>query len=194
MDYTLGRTFDVCLLVGLAVGLSLVTGATFVVDVIAGPTFAPAAVVLRIQGLGLIATFVGAVLGYALLSLGRYREVLLINLAVLALGGALIGILASAYGATGAASATTAVETLYTGMLAVAVICAGARPRVSFSGMRRAILAAALGTLALVPPNLPNVVRPVLALGIYSAALLALDAVPQELLDLMRRLRGWRPR
>jgi O-antigen/teichoic acid export membrane protein len=194
LNYTLGRTFEACLLLGLAVGLSLVTGATFIVDVIAGPKFAPAAVVLRIQGLALIATFVGAVLGYALLSLGRYREVLLINLGVLVLGGVLTGVLASAYGATGAAGATTAVEVLYTAMLAVAVMRAGARPRVSSSGMRRAILAAVLGALALVPPDLPNIVRPVLALGVYCAALLALDTVPHELLDQIRLLRGWRPR
>lgn len=57
LDYALGRTFDVCLLLGLAVGLSLVTGASFIIEVIAGPKFAPAVDVLRIQGIALISTF-----------------------------------------------------------------------------------------------------------------------------------------
>jgi O-antigen/teichoic acid export membrane protein len=193
LDYALGRTFDVCLLLGLAVGLSLITGASFIIDVIAGPKFAPAAIVLRIQGGALTATFVGAVLGYALLSLRRYREVLLINLAVLVLSGVLTGILASSYGAVGAASATAAVEVLYTVMLAAAVMRTGARPKVSVAGMPRAVLAALLGGLALVPPALPNVVRPMLALTVYCACLFAFRAVPRELLEQIPRPRRSSP-
>lgn len=194
LDYALGRTVDVCLLLGLAVGLSLVTGATFVIGVVAGAKFAPAIAVLRIQGLALIATFAGAALGYALLSLGRYREVLLINLSALVLSGTLTGVLASRNGAVGAASATTAVEVLYTGMLAVAVLRAGIRPQVSIGRMCRAVLAALLGALALVPASLPSIVRPTLALGVYCVALLALRAVPTELLEQIPRLRRFLPR
>ncbi len=183
LDYALGRTFDACLLLGLAVGMSLITGATFIISVVAGPKFAPAATVLRIQGVALIATFAGAVLGYALLSLGRYRELLLINLAVLLLSGVLTGVLASTYGAVGAASATSAIEILYTAMLALAVVRAGVRPQVSVKGLSRAALSAVLGALALVPANLPNVVRPVLGVSIYCVALLLLGAVPRELLE-----------
>jgi O-antigen/teichoic acid export membrane protein len=189
LEYALGRTFDACLLLGLAVGLSLITGASFIIAVVAGPKFAPAAAVLRVQGFALIATFVGAVLGYALLSLGRYREVLLINLTVLVLSGLFTDVLASKFGALGAASATTVVELLYTGMLATAVVRAGVRPQVSVAAAPRAVLAALLGALMLVPPGLPNVVRPVLALSIYVALLLALRAVPRELLDQIPRAR-----
>jgi O-antigen/teichoic acid export membrane protein len=189
LNYALGRTFDVCLLLGLAVGLALITGATFIIDVIAGPKFAPSAGVLRIQGFALIATFIGALLGYALLSLGRYREVLLINLAVLVMSGVLTAVLASMYGAVGAAGATTVVEVLYTGMLATAVLRTGARPRISLAGMSRAVLSALIGGLALVPPHLPAVVRPVLALSVYCACLLVLGAVPREILDQIPRPR-----
>ncbi len=185
LDYSLGRTFDVCLLLGLAVGLSLVTGASFIIALIAGPSFAPAADVLRIQGVALIATFTGALFAYALLSLGQYRELLRINLAVLVASGVLTGVLASAYGAVGAASATTVVEILYTGMLATAVLRAGTRPQLSVAGIPRATLAALLGALALVPPDLPSVARPVLALAIYCPCLLLFKAVPRELLEQM---------
>lgn len=189
LDYALGRTFDVCLLLGLAVGLSLVTGASFIIEVIAGPKFAPAVDVLRIQGIALISTFMGAVLGYALLSLGRYRELLLVNLAVLTLSGVLTAVLASSYGAVGAASATTAVEILYTAMLAAAVLRAGVRPQISLGAMPRAVLAALLGALALAPAGLPDVLRPVLALAVYGVALLVLRAVPRELLEQIPVLR-----
>jgi O-antigen/teichoic acid export membrane protein len=183
LDYALGRTFDVCLLLGLGVGLSLVTGAGFIIDVIAGPKFAPAADVLRVQGIALISTFIGAVLGYALLSLGRYRELLLVNLAVLILSGALTAVLASKYGALGAAGATTTVEIIYTGLLAIAVVRAGIQPQISLAVMPRAALAALLGALALVPAGLPDVLRPVLGLAIYGLALVAMRAVPRELLE-----------
>jgi O-antigen/teichoic acid export membrane protein len=183
LDYALGRTFDVCLLLGLAVGLSLITGASFIISVVAGSKFDPSVDVLRIQGVALIATFVGALLGYALLSLGRYREVLLINLSVLLASGVLTGVLASKFGALGAASATTAVEILYTGMLATAVLRAGTRPQVSFARMPRAVLAALLGALALAPPDLPNFLRPMLAIAIYCCCLFAFGAVPRELLE-----------
>jgi O-antigen/teichoic acid export membrane protein len=183
LDYALGRTFEVCMLMGLAVGLSLITGATFIIGVIGGPKFAPAAIVLRIQGVALIATFMGAVLGYALLSLGRYRQVLMINVTVLVLSAVLTAVLASRYGAAGAASATTAVEIMYTGMLAVAVVRAGVRPQVSIAVVPRATVSALLGALALVPPDLPNVARPLLAVTIYCVGLLVLGAVPRELLN-----------
>jgi O-antigen/teichoic acid export membrane protein len=193
LDYALGRTFDACLLLGLAVGLALITGASSIIGVVAGPRFAASASVLRIQGLALIATFVGAVFGYALLSLARYREVLLINLGVLLMSGVLSALLASSYGAVGAASATTAVEILYAAALAAAVVRAGIRPQVSVGGSARALLAALLGGLALLPPNLPSIFRPVLALAVYGCGLLILKAVPRELMEQIPRPRRWLP-
>jgi O-antigen/teichoic acid export membrane protein len=194
LDYALGRTFDVCLLLGLATGLALITGAHSIIDVIAGPKFGPSAAVLRVQGLALIATFVGAVLGYALLSLERYRVLLWINLTVLLLSGILTGLLGASYGALGAALATAVVEVLYTALLAIALLRAGTRPQVSVAGAPRAGIAALLGGLVLLPPDLPNAVRPVLAVAIYLAALLLLRAVPAELLEqLPRRLHPRHP-
>jgi len=189
LDYALGRTFDVCLLLGLGVGLALVTGATAIVAVIAGAKFAPAAIVLRMQGVALTFTFMGAMFGYALLSLGRYRAVLLVNLTVLLLSAAVTSVLASRYGALGAAAATTIVEVLYTAILAVAVVRAGARPLISYSAIPRAALAALLGALMLLPASLPSVARPLLALAIYAAALFALRAIPPELIEQIPSLR-----
>jgi O-antigen/teichoic acid export membrane protein len=192
LDHALGRTFDVCLLLGLATGLVLISGAPFIIEVIAGPRFGPSASVLRIQGIALVATFAGAVFSYGLISLRRYRAVLLINLTVLLLSGLLTGVLAEEFGAKGAASATAIVETLYTAMLGGALIRAGVRPKVSIGGALRAIFAALLGALALALPNLPSVVKPVLVMAIYCVALLGLGAVPAEVLNQIPLLRRWR--
>ncbi len=188
LDYALGRMFDVCLLLGLATSLALITGAGFIIEVIAGPRFGPSDAVLRVQGLAMVATFMGAVFGYGLLSLGRYRAVLWINVSGLAMSGALTSVLAADNGALGAAEATTIVEVLYNVMLAVAIFRAGVRPELSLSAVPRALLAALLGLLALVPAHLPDVVRPVLALTVYGAALLLFRAVPRELLEQLPRL------
>jgi O-antigen/teichoic acid export membrane protein len=183
LDYALGRTFEVCVLLGLATGLALITGSRFIIDVVAGPKFGPSIAVLRVQGFALIATFMAASLSYGLLSLGRYRAVLSINLTVLVLSGVFTGVLASSDGALGAAAATTSVEVLYAAMLAVAVWRAGTRPRLSRRGMSRAVLAALLGALVILPADLPDVARPLLAELIYCVALLVLGAVPAELME-----------
>jgi O-antigen/teichoic acid export membrane protein len=189
-NYALGRMLDVCLLMGLAVSLGLITGATFIIKVIAGPQFAAAAPVLRIQGLALVASFLAAAFGYGLLGLQRYRATLVVNLTVLVFSGILTSVLASSDGATGAAISIVIVETLYAILLGGAVLHSGARPRVAVAIVPRALLAAALGALALVPAHLPSIVRPVLALAIFGVALVALRAIPQEILEQVPGLRA----
>jgi O-antigen/teichoic acid export membrane protein len=189
LNYALGRMLDVCLLGGLAVGLGVVAGAPFIIKVIAGPKFAPAAGVLRIQGLALVGSFVAAVFSYGLLALHRYRATLVVNVSVLALSAVLTGVLAAADGAHGAAVSVVVVELVYVVMLGLAVRRTGTRPRVAAVVAPRALLAAGLGALALLPPNLPDVLRPVIALCIYGGVLLALGAVPDEVLEEVRGLR-----
>lgn len=192
LDHALGRTFDVCLLLGLAIGLALASGAPFIVEVIAGPHFAPAASVLRVQGIALVATYIGAVFSYGLISLRRYGAILRINLAALLLSGLLTALLADRYGAIGAASATAIVEVLYTAMLGGALIRAGVRPKVSIGGALRSVLSALLGALTLALPNLPSVAKLTLAMAIYCVVLLGLGAVPREVLSQIPLLRHWR--
>jgi O-antigen/teichoic acid export membrane protein len=189
-NYATGRMLDVCFLLGLTACLGLLTGAPFIIKVIAGPKFAPAVDVLRIQSVGLIASFIAAAFGYVLLGMHRYRAMLIINLSVLVISGALTSALASSDGATGAATSVVIVEALYALMLGWAVWQAGARPRVAPTVVPRALLAAGLGALALVPANLPAVVRPLLALAIYGAALLLMRAVPREILEQLPIVRG----
>ena len=101
LKYALSRVFEVSLLAGVFVALCLAVGASVVVEVVGGPKFARAAPLLAIQGVGLGATFLGAVWANGLLSLRRYREILAINLSALVLGGGLVAALVSIDGAQG---------------------------------------------------------------------------------------------
>jgi O-antigen/teichoic acid export membrane protein len=189
LRYALGRTFDACLILGAGVALALVVGAPFIIRVIAGPSFQPAAGVLRIQGVALAASFVGAVWGYALLSLHRHRAVLLCSLVSLTLTVVLTVSLTAADGARGAALGTAIAEAVYSLMLGIAVFRSGVHPSISWSAIPRVLAAAALGAATLAIPGIPDFVRLILALVLYGVCLLALRAVPREIVDqLPRRL------
>jgi O-antigen/teichoic acid export membrane protein len=188
-DYAIGRTVDVGFILGLTAVLALLTGAPFIIEVVAGPHFGPAVPVLRIQGIGLLGSFIGAVFGYGLLGIHRYRAVLLVNLGVLSLNGVLTGLLSASDGARGAATAVAIVEVLYAALLGLALIRSGSRPHVTLSRLPRALLAAGLGALALVPGGLPSFARMLIALAVYALALAFMRALPQELTDQLPRRR-----
>jgi O-antigen/teichoic acid export membrane protein len=183
LAYAIGRTFDGCLILGAGIGLALLVGAPFVIGVVGGPKFHPADIVLRIQGIALIASFTGAVWGYALLSLRRHRAMLVCTLASLATTIVLTSILTVADGARGAAVGTAVAETLYSLMLGIAVFRGGLRPAIAWSAVPRVVAAVLLGAATLAIPGIPDLVRVALALALYIGALLALRAVPRELLD-----------
>ena len=88
LRYAVQRTFEASLLLGVLVAIGLGVGAAFVIAVVAGDDFAPAAAVLRLHAVALLAAFVGSVFGYALLAVRRHRAVLVMNAgALLVVGG-----------------------------------------------------------------------------------------------------------
>ncbi len=106
LAYALQRIFEVSLILGVAAALGIAGGAQFIIHVIAGPRFAGAVPVLRIQGLAMIASFVIAGWGFALISIKRYGGLLAANGAALVVSCALTLTLAATHGARGAALAT----------------------------------------------------------------------------------------
>jgi O-antigen/teichoic acid export membrane protein len=182
LAYAVGRVFDSVWIVGLAVALALVVGAPFVISVLGGHSFGPAAIVLRIQGIAMIATFVGSVWAYTLLSLHRHREILVVSLVALVLTVVLTASIASADGARGAAIGTTIAEYVFVLMMGAAVYRSGIRPAIDWGALPRSLLAAALGAATLAIPGLADVVRMLVALAVYGVALLVLRAVPDELI------------
>jgi O-antigen/teichoic acid export membrane protein len=135
--------------------------------------------------LALIASFVLAGWSYALLSLKRYKGLLLANLAAFVVSCSLTLVLASSDGATGAAIATVCGEaTLALGcLLALLQAHRELRPRLGII-VKVALAAAPAVALALVP-DLPSLVRAVLALAVYGLVILLTRAVPNEVAELL---------
>jgi O-antigen/teichoic acid export membrane protein len=196
MRYAMQRSFDGTLIAGVWTAVALVIGAEFAIKVVAGPEFAPAAEVLRIQSLALLLAFVNAVIGYALLSLGMYRALLVMASAALIAMAVATPPLGSAHGAVGGAIATVIGELVVTagGVLALARSHGDLLP--SPGRAARILLAGALA-LAVVALGLPDVLGVVLATAVFAAGLLALRAIPEELIDearaQVRRLRRQEP-
>jgi O-antigen/teichoic acid export membrane protein len=172
----------VCLLAGVLVALCLAIGASVAVAVIAGPQFKPASSLLAIQGVGLGASFLGAVWGNGLLSLHRYREILTINLFALLVGGGLVAALVVIDGARGAAIGTTLFEFVVAGLSGWVLV----RTDPGLKPPTRIIPAVTLATglaVASTLLDLPVLVSTALAAVIYVVVVLALGAVPEELLE-----------
>jgi O-antigen/teichoic acid export membrane protein len=183
LAYGIERVFEVSLILGAWVSLAIALSAPLAIEVIGGHKFAPAASILAVQGVAVGATFVGTVWGFGLLSLGRYRAILLFNLLALAAVIAIVSVLASVDGARGAAIGTSAVEVVMA-IIGARVLIAG-RPQLAPSlrvvpKVLLALLPAALP--ALLP--IPEVAQVAISGLLYVTALLVLRALPAELLAL----------
>ncbi len=184
LAYAIERVFEVCLIVGAWGTLAIALSAHFAIEVIGGAKFAPAADVLAIQGIAVGAAFVGTVWGFGLLSLERYRAILLFNIVALSAVVIAVSILATVDGARGAAIGTSAVE------VANAIIGAGilmhgrSHLRPSLRVVPKVFLAAAIAaTPALIAVSEPA--RVALSAVIYLVVLLTLRALPSELIALL---------
>jgi len=186
--YAVQRMYEAGLLLGGWVAGILIAGAPFVIEVVAGPDFAPSAGVLRIQAVALLATFVGSTFLYALLTLHRHTVLLVVTGGAFAVNVVLVLLLLPVGGIELAALATVIAElTLLVG--------AGTFVRRAVPGLRLAsrtavrmlpALAVAAG-LALVP-GVPAVLLGILAALVYPALALLLGAVPEEIVVEARQI------
>ena len=112
LAYGIGRMFHAMVVVGVGLALALALGARFVIEVVAGPDFGPAADVMRIQAVTLFVVFLAVTFNYALLSLRAHRKMLLITGGALAINAVGAAVLGAADGAHGAALATMVADML----------------------------------------------------------------------------------
>ena len=192
LAYAMQRIFDASLILGVGAAVGMLGGAQFVIHIVAGPKYAASAEVLQIQGIALIATFVLAGWGYALLAMERYKEVLLANLIAFLVSCAATLSLAGTHGAVGAAMATVCGETvLAVGSLVVLVRGhRELRPRLGI--VLKVALAAVPAVVLALLPGVPSLARALLALLAYGLVIVLTRAVPEEAIELlparMRRL------
>lgn len=189
LAYGVGKLLDVSALLGLAAAVGLVTGAPAIIAVMAGDEYAEAAGVLRILSIAVVMSFLLATWGFALLSLHEHRALLRANLAAFAVSAVTVSLLAGAHGAQGAAVGTVLGELVLAAGYVIGLSRAhpGLRPRpqVALKGLAVALVVVA-SVFAL---GLPAVPAAAIALSLYAGGVLALRALPQELLDLVPRRR-----
>jgi O-antigen/teichoic acid export membrane protein len=186
--YAVSRVFTVALIVGVWFALALALGAPIAIDAIGGSEFGKAVGVLQIQAVGLGGSFVSAVWGMTLLSLRRNREVMLVNLGGLIMGTALVVLLASAYGAKGAALGTAITEIFFAA--AVPLVLRRIDPHVvpAMRVVPRVLLAGALACAIALIPGLPTVALVILSTAIYFFLLLVTRAIPDEVFVELRSM------
>lgn len=186
-----GKVFTVAVICGVWMSVAMVIGAPFILDVIVGNQGRGAVSVLRIQGLVFIASFISTSTGLALVSLRRYRPMMIASASALALNIALGLILVPALGARGGALADVVTEAVVAIGLTVALIHAVPRHQISSSVVFPVILAAALSATVLLLP-IGSLARAIGATIIYVGVLLLMGAIPTEVTAAARRLRALR--
>jgi O-antigen/teichoic acid export membrane protein len=193
LGYALSRVFEVSLMVGVWVALSIAIGAHFAIELIGGARFLPATPVLAVQGVAVGATFVSSVWGYGMLSLHLHRLILTFNLTMLALVALVVAILVPLDGAQGAAIGTASVEVV--AAIGNGLLLVRGRPHLapSLRTVPRVALAALLGASPALADGLPVLVRVLLSTIIYVGVLVALKTPPPELLTLVPGRLGSRP-
>lgn len=194
LGYALARVFEVSLILGAWVAVSIAVGAPLAIAIVGGPKFAGAAPVLAIQGAALGAMFVSLVWANALLSLGLFRVILALNISALALNALLVGALIPLAGARGAALGTAVAEILAAGAQAAVVVRGRPQLRPSLRIVPGVALAAALGLAPLALTALPVVVRLLISSALFAGTLVLTRAYPPELLELLPAVPFARPR
>jgi O-antigen/teichoic acid export membrane protein len=188
-EYGLQRLFDVSLILGAWFALATAVAAKPAISILAGDGFGPSATVLRVQGISLLPTFLGATFGYALLGRRRHAALLSVNLIALVLGVALTLVLAERHGAVGAATATTIAEFGLAGMQAFALLRGAAGPRLSVRIVPRVALAAGAAVGVALLPWFGGLVGVAVASAVFFALLFLFRAVPPEVLEALIRRR-----
>ncbi|HXE44431.1 MAG TPA: oligosaccharide flippase family protein [Conexibacter sp.] len=186
MRYALQRMFEAAALAGAGIALAIALGAQFAIDVVAGPKFQASVPVLQLQGLAMITVFLMATWSFGLLSLKRYRALLVANALAAGVAAAATFALVPPLGAKGAAIATVLAEAVLVVAYVVALSRADRRllPRVDF--LWKIALAAGVGALAAVLP-IGSLASALIGVAAYVAAAFALRAVPMELVHALRR-------
>jgi O-antigen/teichoic acid export membrane protein len=176
----LARTFEIAVIGGAWLALSVVLAADFAIDVIAGAAGQPSVAVLRIQGIALLATFLAVASQFGLLSLRRHWSLVVANAGALALTLLLGALLVPGLGARGAAIATVGGElVLALGTLGLLV---RSTPTLPFRArvVPQVLLATTLAAARALVPGIHDALRVVAATVIYFGVLAALGAIPAE--------------
>lgn len=178
--YATRRLFEIGVILGAWIVVCIQVGAGFAIGVVGGSDAAPAAALLRIQGIALLATFITLACAFPLLSLRRHRELLIANVLALSASVALTLALVPSLEARGAAAAAVAGELLLAAVTAVMLVRADPTIRLPLSILPIAFAAAAVAlAIGLLTP-VHAIVAVILASVAYAAVVAACGRFPPE--------------
>lgn len=108
--YVSSRLYEGVLLLGIVVAVGVGAGATAIVQILGGASFAGSALMLQVLAVAIIGSFLVAVGSFLLLSLREHLALLVINGTALVVAVVLTWVLASRFGGLGAALALCVTE------------------------------------------------------------------------------------
>jgi O-antigen/teichoic acid export membrane protein len=181
----LRRILELAFMAGAFLALLTALAAPFAVHLLAGKDFDPSVPVLRIQGLALAANFVAVAASYGLLSSGRNRSILAANALALTSTVVLNLVLASQFGAKGAAIATSGAEWLLAAALVTAVVRAHPELRSAARIVVPVAIATAAGAAAIAIPA-PSVIQTAVGGLVFLAVIALLRRFPPEVAETLR--------
>jgi O-antigen/teichoic acid export membrane protein len=184
----LGKVLTVALICGAGMALAATLGAGFVIEAVAGPAGHGAIGVLRIQALMFLVSFLFTANALYLVSIRRYRPLLVATSAALVLDVVLALALIPSLGAEGGAIADVATETAAALALTAVVWRLTPAGRLTVSFLSALMLACAVSLSVLLLP-IGSLAQATVATAIYLAILLAARAVPHEVIEAARRAR-----
>ncbi|WP_187369129.1 oligosaccharide flippase family protein [Baekduia soli] len=179
LRYATQRLFEGTAVLGGGALIACVLGAVPIIAVVAGPKYAGAVDVLRIQGTALAMTFVISTWGFTLLAMHRHRAMVRANAVALVISAVTVLLLAHAHGAVGAAFGTLLGETWLACGYLWGIVGGDPRMRPRTRRVRRLLPAVALGLAAWFLP-LPDAANTIVGLLVYAAGLLVFGALPEE--------------
>jgi O-antigen/teichoic acid export membrane protein len=190
LRYALQRLWEVCVILGAGLAICSAVGARFAIDVVAGPGFERSVTVLQIQAPAILATYLVAWGGFALLSVRRHKAILVANALALVASAATVGALAPFYGAVGGAVATVVGEVLLATGYGIALLRARRDLRISLEIVPRLLVACSLAVGVGLVPGLSPFWRLAAAALAYSGAVVVLRVIPTEIWDTLRKRPG----
>jgi O-antigen/teichoic acid export membrane protein len=194
LSYALQRLLEIAVIGGIGLSLAVGLGADTIIEVLGGESARRAAEVLRILAAILAVVFLTTTWQHALFALGRYRALMVVNSVAFAFTVVCVLGLVPALGATGAAVAVLAGETVLMLLSSLALLRGSPHLRPNLGTMSRVSVAAGLGLLVGLVPGFPGALDAMAGVATYAAMLIVLGAVPAELrAALVRPMFGSRP-
>lgn len=190
LRYAIGGLSEGAVIAGVLLVLVTIRAAEPVMAIIGGNAFRPAGAVLRIQVAALLFIALYQIWTAALLALGRQRELIFTNLVALVGVGVFAAVLVPQFGARGGAAASVLGDALLASLIYWRLHAASGRVMVRGGFLARVVAAAAVASVPLLIPGLPDLAAAALTGALFLGFGQLIGMIPSEVYEAfaLRRL------